>query len=77
MSRKTPEILEVDPHQLQEVVRRAAELLDQQDAELIRAVFESYAYVVELVVSFRQGRKKFRGMAAARFWLHGARSRPA
>jgi transposase len=65
MSRQTPEILEVDPHQLQEVVRRAAESLDQKDAELIRAVFESYAYVVELVqdknTSIRRLRKLFFG----------------
>ena len=41
LTRKTPEIIEVDPQQLQEVVRRAEQSLDAQDAKLIRAVFES------------------------------------
>ena len=65
MMRKTPEIIEVDPHQLQEVVRRAEKSLDQSDAELIRAVFESYAYVADLVhdknTSIRRLRKLFFG----------------
>jgi transposase len=65
MTRKTPEIIEVDPHQLQEVVRRAEKSLDRTDAELIRAVFESYAYVADLVndknTSIRRLRKLFFG----------------
>lgn len=49
MSRKTLEMIEVDPQQLQAVVRRAEKSLDEKDAELIRAVFESYTYVSDLV----------------------------
>jgi len=65
MTRNTPEIIEVDPQQLQEVVRRAEQSLDPSDAELIRAVFESYAYVADLVqdqnTSIRRLRKLFFG----------------
>lgn len=65
MTRKTPEIIEVDDKQLEGVVRRAEKSLDQKDAELIRAVFESYAYVSELVddknTSIRRLRQLFFG----------------
>src|SRR5262245_17683006 len=43
------ELVEVDSDRLEEVLRRAEQSLDEKDAELIRAVFESYAYVTELV----------------------------
>jgi transposase len=45
----TPEILEVNRTQLEEVLRRAEQALDEKDATLIRRVFESYRYVAELV----------------------------
>jgi hypothetical protein len=38
-----PEIVDVDPRQLQELLRRVAEALDAKDATLIRQVFQSYA----------------------------------
>jgi transposase len=44
-----PEIIELDPTQLQELVRRVEGALGEQDATLIRRVFESYAYVTDLV----------------------------
>ena len=47
--RNALELVEVDSDRLEEVLRRAEQALDEQDAELIRAVFESYAYVTELV----------------------------
>src|SRR5690242_14333333 len=47
--RNSPEIVEVDSRQLDEVLRRVEQTLDQKDAKLIRAVFESYAYVTDLV----------------------------
>src|SRR3954451_9594534 len=47
--RKTPGLVEVDSDRLEEVLRRAERSLDEKDAELIRAVFESYAYVTDLV----------------------------
>lgn len=49
MSRTRPEIIEVDAKELDAVVRRVKESLGEQDAELIRRVFESYAYVADLV----------------------------
>jgi transposase len=47
--RNAPELVDVDSDRLGEVLRRAEQSLDEKDAELIRAVFESYAYVTELV----------------------------
>jgi transposase len=47
--RNTPGLVEVDSDRLEEVLRRAERSLDEKDAELIRAVFESYAYVTDLV----------------------------
>src|SRR4051812_45660143 len=43
------ELVEVDSDRLEEVLRRVERSLDEKDAELIRAVFESYAYVTDLV----------------------------
>src|SRR3954466_10017670 len=47
--RNALELVDVDSERLEEVLRRAEQSLDEKDAELIRAVFESYAYVTELV----------------------------
>jgi transposase len=47
--RNALELVDVDSDRLEEVLRRAEQALDEKDAELIRAVFESYAYVTELV----------------------------
>ena len=47
--RNALELVEVDSDRLEEVLRRAEQSLDEKDAELIRAVFESYAYVTDLV----------------------------
>src|SRR6185503_20240385 len=47
--RNTLELVDVDSDRLEEVLRRADQALDEKDADLIRAVFESYAYVTELV----------------------------
>src|SRR6478736_2304380 len=47
--RHAPELVEVDSDRLEEVLRRAEQSLDGKDAALVRAVFESYAYVTELV----------------------------
>ena len=37
-----PEIVEVNPTQLEEVLRRVEQALTEEDAALIRAVFQSY-----------------------------------
>jgi hypothetical protein len=65
MLRNTPEIVEVDGTQLEDVLRRAEQTLDEKDCALIRAVFESYAYVADLVedknTTIRRLRKLFFG----------------
>src|SRR5436305_13129009 len=45
----TLDLVPVDSERLEEVRRRAEQSLDEKDAALIRAVFESYASVTELV----------------------------
>src|ERR1700747_1531496 len=47
--RNALELVDVDSDRLEEVLRRAEQALDEKDAALIRTVFESYAYVTELV----------------------------
>ena len=47
--RNAPEIVEVDGTQLEEVLRRVEPALDEKDAALIRAVFQSYVYMADLV----------------------------
>jgi transposase len=47
--RHAPEIIEVDRPRLEEVLGRAEQALGKEDAALIRAVFESYRYVADLV----------------------------
>jgi transposase len=60
-----PEIVEVDNTQLEEVLRRVEQALDEKDTKLIRAVFASYVYVADLVedknTSIRRLRKLFFG----------------
>src|SRR3954447_5050021 len=47
--RNALELVDVDSDRLEEVLRRAEQSLDEEDAALVRAFFESYAYVTELV----------------------------
>jgi transposase len=47
--RHAPEIINVDDARLQDVLRRVEQALEAEDAELVRALFTSYAYVVDLV----------------------------
>ena len=47
--RNSPELVDLDSDRLEEVLRRAEQALDEEDAALVRAVFDSYAYVTELV----------------------------
>src|SRR5437660_1791648 len=46
---KTPEIVEVNPEQLEELLRRVEAALDETDATLIRQLLQSYLYVTDLV----------------------------
>jgi transposase len=63
--RNAPEIVEVDRTRLEEVLGRAEQSLDEKDAALIRAVFQSYVYVAGLVedqnTSLRRLRQLFFG----------------
>jgi transposase len=63
--RNAPELIDVDQTQLQAVLRRVEQALDAKDAGLIRAVFQSYAYVAGLVedknTSIRRLRQLFFG----------------
>jgi transposase len=63
--RNSPELVEVDSTRLEEILCRVEPLLDENDAALIRAVFESYAYVSDLVedknTSIRRLRQLFFG----------------
>jgi transposase len=63
--RRAPEIIEVDSTQLDDVLRRVEQALDEKDAQLIRAVFQSYVYVADLVedknTSIRRLRQLFFG----------------
>src|SRR5947209_5544181 len=47
--RNTLELVEVDSEELEDVLRRVEQALDEKDSSLVRRVFESYAYVTELV----------------------------
>jgi transposase len=47
--RNAPEMMEVDDAHVQAVLRRVEQALDDKDSAFIRAVFESYAYVTDLV----------------------------
>src|SRR5262249_26246017 len=63
--RSAPEIVEVDSTRLEKVLRRVEQALDEKDSALVRAVFESYAYVADLVedknTSIRRLRQLFFG----------------
>src|SRR3954454_18371969 len=63
--RNAPELVEVDSTRLEEVLRRVEQSLDEEGAALVRAVFESYAYVSDLVedknTSIRRLRQLFFG----------------
>ncbi len=48
--RKALEVVEVNDRQLDDVLRRVEAALDEQDATLVRRVFESYAYVTGVVL---------------------------
>jgi transposase len=47
--RNAPELIDVDSKRLDDVLRRAEKSLDEADYILIRRLFESYAYVSELI----------------------------
>jgi transposase len=47
--RNAPQIIDANDAQLEEVLHRVEQSLDEKDAALIRAVFQSYLYVTDLV----------------------------
>ena len=44
-----PELIEVESEELEEVLHRVEQSLDEKDSTLVRRVFESYAYVSDLI----------------------------
>jgi hypothetical protein len=68
MKRKSPEMIEVDARQLAELLHRAEGKLDEQDYELMRAVFQSYKYVTDLVEDKNTSLRRLRQL------LFGART---
>ncbi len=62
---QTLELIDVESERLDDVLRRVEQSLDEQDSLLIRRVFESYAYVSDLVedknTSIRRLRELFFG----------------
>ena len=63
--RNAPELIEVKGKELEDVLRRVEQSLDEKDSILIRRVFESYAYVSDLIddknTSIRHLRQLFFG----------------
>ena len=49
MTKQSPEIIEVNSQQVDEMLDRAATKLDHEDAELMRRIVESYSYIADLV----------------------------
>ncbi len=69
MKRKPLEIIEVEAGRVDELLRRLAALpADEKDCELIRAVFQSYTYVTDLVEDKNTSLRRLRQL------LFGARS---
>jgi transposase len=64
----TPHIIDVNTTQLEEVLHRAEQSLDDRDVELIRAVFQSYLYVTDLVEDRNTSLRRLRQL------LFGART---
>jgi transposase len=63
--RNALELVEVDSTRLEEVLRRVEQSLEEEDSALVRAIFESYAYVADPVedknTSIRRLRQLFFG----------------
>jgi transposase len=49
MPRRLPEIVEVNSQRIEEMLDRATSQMDHDDAELMRRIVESYAYITDLV----------------------------
>ncbi len=64
----TPPIIDVNNAQLEEVLHRVEQALDERDVELIRAVFQSYLYVTDLVEDKNTSLRRLRRL------LFGART---
>src|SRR3954449_6557039 len=47
--RHAPEIIDVESTRLEEILRRVEPALDAPDFAMVRAIFEAYAYLAELV----------------------------
>lgn len=58
--RNALELVEVDSEELEDFLRRVEQALDEKDSTLVRRVFESYAYVTELVDDKRTSIRRLR-----------------
>jgi transposase len=47
--RNAPELIEVDSKELDDLLRRVEQALGEKDSILVRRLFESYAYVSDLI----------------------------
>ena len=60
MTRKAPEIIEVNAQQFEELLERAASnTLRDEDTQLLRQLFESYAGLFQIVGDKDQSRNNF------------------
>jgi hypothetical protein len=72
--RNSLELVEVDGTRLEEVLRRVEQSLDEEDAALVRAVFESYAYVSDLVEDKDTSIRRLRQPVSSGSWGVSKRS---
>lgn len=49
MTKQSPEVIEVNTQQMEEVLKRVSDKMDEDDALLLRRIVESYGYVSDLV----------------------------
>ena len=64
--RSAPQIIDVNDAQLEEVLRRVEQSLDEKDVTLIRAVFQSYLYAAGNAATAAAWVCGFAALAAAR-----------
>ena len=65
---QTLELIEVESSRLDDVLRRVEQSLDEEDSLLIRRVFESYAYVSDLVEDRNTSIRRLRELRGEYGW---------
>ncbi len=68
MTKKSPEIVEVNSQQIQAMLERASDAMTEDDAQLMRRIVDSYSYITDLVedknTSLARLRKLFFGSSS-------------